>query len=133
MTAKHNSTDDIVTKLSLFSVADTVTRLSAVVAAAGMKLFAVVDQSGEAGAVGLELRDTKLVIFGSPEAATPVIQAAPLAALDLPLRILVWLDHDQTKLSYTPPHVLAARYQLNEELASRLAAIDVIADAVTGQ
>lgn len=130
MASKHNSPDDLVTKLSPCSVADTVTRLSAVVAAAGMKLFAVVDHSGEAEAVGLDLRDTKLIIFGSPEAGTPMMQAAPLAALDLPLKVLVWLDDHQTKLSYTAPNVLAARYQLDEELASRLAGIDAITDAV---
>ena len=68
---------EIVTKLSPWSVDETVSRLSAVVAARGMKLFAIVDHSGEAEAVGLELRNTKLVIFGSPQAGTPVMQAAP--------------------------------------------------------
>jgi uncharacterized protein (DUF302 family) len=95
-----------------------------------MKLFAVVDQSGEAAAAGLQLRDTRLVIFGSPEAGTPVMQAVPLAALDLPLRALAWRDNDQTKLSYLAPSALAARYQLSDELAARLAGIDAITDAV---
>lgn len=120
----------IVTKLSPWSVADTVARLSEIVAAKGLKLFAVIDHSGEAEAVGLELRDTKLVIFGSPRAGTPVMQAAPLAALDLPLKVLVWLDEDQTRLSYTAPSELAARYHLSAELANRLAGIDAITDAV---
>ena len=65
--ATHGATDDVVTKLSPWSAADTVARLSAVIAARGMKLFAVVDHSGEATASGLELRDTKVVFFGSPE------------------------------------------------------------------
>ena len=60
--------------------------------AKGVNLFAVIDHSGEAQAVGLELRDTKVVIFGAPKAGTPVMQAAPLAALDLPLKVLVWVD-----------------------------------------
>ena len=60
--------------------------------ASGLTLFAVIDHSGEAHARGLELRDTKVVIFGNPEAGTPVMQAAPLAALDLPLKVLVWAD-----------------------------------------
>lgn len=124
------STVEVVTKLSPWSVADTVARLSAILAARGLKLFAVVDHSGEAEAVGLELRDTKLVIFGSPRAGTPVMQAAPLAALDLPLKVLVWLDVHQTKLSYTAPRALAARYDLSEELGKRLAGIDAITDAV---
>jgi uncharacterized protein (DUF302 family) len=58
------------------------------------------------------------------------MQAAPLAALDLPLRVLVWLDGDQTKLSYTAPRELAARYDLSDELATMLTGIDGITDAV---
>jgi uncharacterized protein (DUF302 family) len=120
----------VVTKLSPWSVADTVSRLLAVVAAKGMKVFAVVDHSGEAQGVGLELRDTKLVIFGSPKAGTPVMVAAPLAALDLPLKVLVWADESQTKVSYTAPRALATRYGLGNELAARLAGIDAVTDAI---
>ena len=120
----------VVTKLSPWSVKDTTARLSAVIAARGMKLFTIIDQSGEAEAAGLELRDTKLVIFGSPRAGTPVMVAAPLAALDLPLKVLVWADGLQTKLSYTAPRELAARYGLSEELADGLAGINVLTDAV---
>ena len=120
----------IVTKLSPWSVADTTARLSAIAAARGMKLVAVIDHSGEAESVGLDLRDTTLVIFGSPQAGTAVMQAAPLSALDLPLKVLVWLDQQQTKLSYTAPAELAARYDLSDDLASRLAGIDAITDAV---
>ena len=86
-----------------------------------MKLFTVIDHSGEARANGLELRDTKVVIFGSPQAGTPVMQAVPLAALDLPLKILVWAEGQQTKVSYTSPSELAARSGLDDELAARLA------------
>jgi uncharacterized protein (DUF302 family) len=74
--------------------------------------------------------DTKVVIFGSPQAGTPVMQASPLAALDLPLKVLVWLDQHQTKLSYTAPHALAIRYDPSEELGNRLTGIDAITDAV---
>ena len=119
----------VVTKLSPWSVAETVARLSAAVAARGMKVFTVVDHSGEAEAEGLELRATKVVIFGSPQAGTPVMQAAPLAALDLPLKALVWADGHQTKVSYTSPGELAARYDLGAELAARLAGIDAVTDA----
>jgi uncharacterized protein (DUF302 family) len=101
----------------------------AVAAARGLKVFGVIDHSGEAKAVGLELRDTKVVIFGSPQAGTPVMLAAPTAALDLPLKVLVWDDEGQTKVSYTAPGTLAARYGLSEELASRLAGIDALTDA----
>jgi uncharacterized protein (DUF302 family) len=117
--------EDVVTKLSPWSVADTVARLLAVAAARDLKVFAVIDHSGEAANVGLHLRDTKLVIFGSPAAGTPVIAAAPLAALDLPLKVLVWAADDyQTKLSYTAPNALARRYGVSAELGARLAGID---------
>jgi uncharacterized protein (DUF302 family) len=79
----------------------------------------------------LELRDTVVVIFGSPEAGTPVMVSAPLAALDLPLKVLIWADGNQTKVSYTAPATLAARYQLSDELGVRLAGIDALTDVVS--
>jgi uncharacterized protein (DUF302 family) len=130
MDSRTDTTAQIVTKISPWSVADTTARLSAIAAARGMKIFAVIDHSGEAAYVGLDLRDTTLVIFGNPEAGTAVMQAAPLSALDLPLRVLVWRDEPQTKVSYTAPAELAARYDLSDDLASRLGGIDVITDAV---
>jgi uncharacterized protein (DUF302 family) len=123
------SGEDLVTKVSPRSVADTVARLSEVLAAKSVKLFAVIDHSGEAEAAGLELRDTKVVIFGAPKAGTPVMQAVPAAALDLPLKVLVWADGDQTKVTYTAPAALAARYGLSDELAARLGAIEPLTDA----
>jgi uncharacterized protein (DUF302 family) len=120
----------VVTKQSPRSVAETVLRLSEIAVAKGMKVFAVIDHSGEAHAHGLELRDTKVVIFGSPQAGTPVMESAPLAALDLPLKVLVWADGDQTKVGYTALSVLAARYNLSDDLASRLAGIDALTDAL---
>jgi uncharacterized protein (DUF302 family) len=120
----------VTTKESPWSVEDTVSRLKGALESRGIKLFAVIDHSSEAEAVGLELRDTKVVIFGNPLAGTPVMAAAPLAALDLPLRVLVWADGEETKLSYIGPAELAARYGLSDELAARLAAIDAVTDAV---
>jgi uncharacterized protein (DUF302 family) len=120
----------VVTKLSPWSVSDTVARLSAVVTARGMKVFTVIDHSGEAEAAGLELRNTKLVIFGSPATGTPVMVSAPLAALDLPLKVLVWEDERTTKLSYTAPAALASRYGLSDDLADRLAGINGVTDVV---
>ena len=122
--------DWIVTKCSPRSVQETVQRMSELVSAKGLKLFAVIDHSGEAAAHGLELRDTKVVVFGSPAAGTPVMQAAPLAALDLPLKVLVWDDDGQTRVSYTAPAELGARYELTDELAARLAGIDGLTDAL---
>ncbi|MGA3360471.1 MAG: DUF302 domain-containing protein [Solirubrobacteraceae bacterium] len=119
----------IVTKPSPWSVADTISRIEQVLASKGIKLFAVIDHSGEAHAAGLELRETRVVIFGNPAAGTAVMEAVPLAALDLPLKVLVWADGNQTQVSYTPPAALAARYGLSADLAGRLTGVEVVVDA----
>jgi uncharacterized protein (DUF302 family) len=129
-TADHNAAQGVVTRLSPWSVEETIDRLTAVLAARGIKLFTIIDQSAEAEAVGLQLRDTRLVIFGSPNAGTPVMQAAPLAALDLPLKVVVWDDGNETQVSYTDPAELARRYHLEDDLAKRLAAVPTIVQAV---
>ena len=120
----------VVSKASPRSVADTVSRAVSLVEADSMKVSAVVDHSGEADQLGRELRETRVVIFGSPVAGTPVMVADPLAALDLPLKVLVWADGDTTRVSYTAPRELAARYGLSDELAARLAGIDSLTDAI---
>jgi len=122
--------DALVTKESPASVAETVACLATLIAERGLTLFGVIDHSGEAHGVGLELRETKVVIFGNPKAGTPVMQAAPLAALDLPLKVLIWDDGGQTKLTYTAPAALAARYEVPDDVAAPLAAIDALTDAV---
>lgn len=122
--------DDLVTKVSPRSVEETVARFAEVLAGKGVTLFAVIDHSGEAAKVGLELRDTKVVIFGAPKAGTPVMQAVPVAALDLPLKVAVWDDDGRTTLTYTAPAALAARYGLSDDLAAGLGAIDPLTDAV---
>jgi uncharacterized protein (DUF302 family) len=123
---------DTVTKISDRSVSDTVARLTELIAARGMRLFAVIDQAAEARTAGLQLRDTTLVIFGSPAAGTPVMVAAPLAALDLPLKVLVWADGKQTKVSYDAPAAVAQRRDLSPEIAANLAGIDGLTDALVG-
>ncbi|HZC75896.1 MAG TPA: DUF302 domain-containing protein [Gaiellaceae bacterium] len=120
-------------KTSPRPVDDTVSRLRQLLDARGIRLFAVIDHSAEAEAVGLELRSTKVVLFGNPRAGTPVMAAAPLAALDLPLKVLVWDDDGETRLAYTEPAELAARYGLTNELAAPLAAIDAITDTLIEQ
>jgi uncharacterized protein (DUF302 family) len=124
------SPDDLVTKESPHSVADTVARLSALIAEKGVTLFGVIDHSGEAHVRGLDLRDTKVVMFGNPEGGTPVMQARPLAALDLPLKVLVWDDGGKTKITYTAPAALAARYDVPPDVAGPLGAVDALTDAV---
>jgi len=120
----------VVTKRSPWSMADTLARLSAVAAARGLEVFAVIDHSGKARDVGLDLRDTKVVIFGSPSAATPVIEAAPFAALDLPWRVLLWEDGYQTLVSYPAPAAIARRHGLEGDLADALVSIDAVIRAV---
>jgi uncharacterized protein (DUF302 family) len=120
-----------ITKTVPGTVGEAVSRLTDLVGARGMTVFTVIDHSGEAQRVGLDLRDTKLVIFGSPSAGTPVMQASPLAALDLPLKVLIWDDDGQTRVSFTQPDVLAARHHLSDELATRLAGIGPLTDALS--
>jgi uncharacterized protein (DUF302 family) len=120
----------IVTKLSPRSVADTVTRLTNLVEQKRLTVFAVIDQAAAARQVGLELRETTLVLFGNPAAGTPIMVASPLAALDLPLKVLIWSDEGQTKVTYYRPTELAARLHLSADLASKLAGIDPLTDAV---
>ena len=120
----------VVTKLSPLPVAGTVAKLTGILSAKGVKLFAVIDQSAEARQAGLSLRETTLVIFGSPAAGTPVMAASPLAALDLPLKVLVWDDDGQTSVTYYSPAALAARHHLGADLARNLASIDALTDAL---
>jgi uncharacterized protein (DUF302 family) len=124
------NTTETVTKLSPRSVTETVSRLTAMLSARGITLFAVIDQRAEAQRVGLDLRETTLVIFGNPAQGTPVMVAAPLAALDLPLKVVVWADGTQTKVSYVAVSMLAARHQLSPDLARNLAGIDALTDAL---
>lgn len=117
------------TKLSPRSVDETLARLTTVVTTKSLKIFGLIDHSGEATVIGQRLRNTKLLVFGSPLQGTRVMGAVPLVALDLPFKVLVWDDNGQTKVSYTPPSELAARYDLSDELAQRLEGIDAITDA----
>jgi uncharacterized protein (DUF302 family) len=120
-----------VTKPSSRSVADTVTRLLDLLGSKGIKVFAVIDQRAEARAVGLDLRETTLVVFGNPAAGTGVMAATPLAALDLPLKVLVWADSDRgTLVSYTDPAALATRYGLSPDSEAALGAIHGLTDAL---
>ena len=95
----------VTTKVSPRSVAATVSRLTGILFAKGLKVFAVIDQSQEAREAGLRLRETTLVVFGNPAAGTPVMDAAPLAALDLPLKVLIWADGSRTNVKIGRAHV----------------------------
>jgi uncharacterized protein (DUF302 family) len=119
-----------VTKASPRTVADTVARLTDLLKARGLRVFSVIDQRAEAQSVGMQLRETVLVLFGDPAAGTPVMDAVALSALDLPLRVLVWSDAGETKVSYYAPTELARRHGLSEQLERHLAGIDPLTDAL---
>ena len=118
------------TKPSPESVDETVQRLTGLIEDKGLKLFTVIDHSGEARRAGLKMLDTKLVIFGSPSAGTPIMVAEPLAAIDLPLKVLVWADSDgATWVSFNSPAYLAGRHHLTADLRAPLEGIGPIVDA----
>jgi uncharacterized protein (DUF302 family) len=121
---------EVMTKWSPYSVAETVARFNEVVAAKDMKVFAVINHSDAAHEAGLDLPDTRVIIFGNPEAGTPVMEAAPLVALELPLKVLIWEDEGRTRVSYTAPGALAERYGLSPDLARVLEGIEPLTDAV---
>ena len=121
--------EGIVDKPSRHSVDETVETLKATLQSRGITLFAVVDHSGEAAKVGMSLPPTKLLIFGSPRAGTPLMAAAPSTALDLPLKILVWQDRDgHVWVSYNSPQYLQNRHGFPADLAANVAAVQTLAE-----
>jgi uncharacterized protein (DUF302 family) len=118
----------IVNISSRHSVDETVEKLKTSLQAKGVTLFALVDHSGEAEKAGLKMRPTKLLIFGSPKAGTPLMIAAPSIAIDLPLKILVWEDANATvQLSYNSPEYLKTRHGLPAELLQNIAIVATLA------
>jgi uncharacterized protein (DUF302 family) len=117
------------TKHSPWPVPETVTRITDLLVAKGMTVFATIDQRAAAQTVGLELRETVLIVFGNPAGGTPVMDAVPLSALDLPLKLVVWDENGATRVSYLSPVALAERYGLSQSLAAPLAGIDPLTDA----
>ncbi|HWD98459.1 MAG TPA: DUF302 domain-containing protein [Bryobacteraceae bacterium] len=127
MTASQSG-NGIVTIASRHSVDQTVKRLEDLLQTKGIRLFAVIDHSGEAERAGMRMNATKLVIFGNPKAGTPVMLAAPGIALDLPLKILVWADaNGGVWLSWNAPAYLQARHGVPNELAQNIAAAEALA------
>jgi len=109
-------------------VDETVARLREILEAKGVTLFALVDHSGEAAKAGMTMRPTKLLIFGSPKAGTPVMLAAPSIAIDLPLKILVWEDEaGKAWISYNSVAYLRERHNVPANLLQNLSAVEVIA------
>jgi len=114
------------------SVDQTVERLKGILQAKGVNLFALVDHSGEADKVGMKMPPTKLLIFGSPKAGTPLMLAAPSSAIDLPLKILIWEDaQGKAWVSYNSPAYLQERHSLPPELLQNIAVVETLASKAT--
>ncbi len=122
------SNKGIIDKPSNHSVVQTVETLKNILQSKGVTLFAQVDHSGEAEKVGMKMRPTKLLIFGSPKAGTPLMLAAPSIAIDLPLKILVWEDRQgKVWVSYNSPNYLKERHGLPQELLQNIAIVETLA------
>ena len=118
---------------SRHSVDQTVERLTVILRAKGLTVFALIDHSGEAERAGMKMRPTKLLIFGSPKAGTPMMLAAPRIAIDLPLKILIWEDDEgRTQVSYNSPAYLQERHGLAPELLASVAAVATLAAEAAG-
>lgn len=114
---------------SHYSVTETVSRIESILQSKGIKLFALIDHSGEAEKAGLSMPPTKLLIFGNPKGGTPLMQAAPSAAIDLPLKLLVAEDASgKVQISYNDPAWLIERHNIPPELQQNIAAIKTIAE-----
>jgi uncharacterized protein (DUF302 family) len=110
------------------SVDETVEQLKRILQERGITLFALIDHSGEAAKAGMQMRPTKLLIFGNPKAGTPVMLAAPTSAIDLPLKILVWEDvQGKVWVSYNSPDYLRERHNVPANLLPNIAAIESVA------
>jgi uncharacterized protein (DUF302 family) len=108
--------EGIISKASKYSVPETLDRVDALLQSKGIKIFVRVDHSGEAEKVGLKMAPTQLLIFGNPKGGTPIMLAAPTAAIDLPLKALAWQDADgKVWLSYNDPEYIKKRFGLTDD------------------
>jgi uncharacterized protein (DUF302 family) len=121
----------VISILAAHSVDETVEKLKAILLAKGVTLFALVDHSGEAEKVGMNIRPTKLAIFGNPKGGTPLMVASPLVAIDLPLKILIWEDESgKVWVSYNSPQYLKARHNLPDALLQNIAVVEALAQTI---
>ena len=118
----------IVTIRSHQSVEQTARRVEEILQTKGIKLFALIDHSGEAEKTGMPMRPTKLLIFGNPKAGTPLMLAVPSVAIDLPLKILVWEDAEgSAHISYNSPSYLQWRHGFPPGLLQDIAEVETLA------
>jgi uncharacterized protein (DUF302 family) len=126
MAAEKNS--GLINIPSHHSVEETVEKLKAILQSKGITLFALIDHSGEAAKVGMKMRPTKLLVFGSPKAGTPVMLTTPSSAVDLPLKILVWEDvKGKVWVTYNSPAYLQERHNIPAELLPNVSVIEALA------
>jgi uncharacterized protein (DUF302 family) len=112
---------------SKYSVDETVKRLQSIFKAKGLQVFAVVDHSGEAEKAGMKMQPTKLLIFGSPKAGTPLMVAAPTLAIDLPLKALVAQDESgKVSVFYNSTEYLQQRHRVPEDLVKNIAGAGIL-------
>jgi uncharacterized protein (DUF302 family) len=114
---------------SPYSVMETLARLEKIVLGKGLAILARIDHSGDAAKAGLEMQPAHLLIFGNAKAGTPVMIAAPTAAIDLPLKALVWQESDGAIwLSYNSPAWLQERHHIPDGLLKNIAGIAAICE-----
>jgi len=118
-------------KQSRYPYTETVGRLSKAIANGGNTTFATIDQAAAAHSVGASLRPTTLILFGNPKGGTPLMDAFPLVALELPLKLLIWEQDDATNVAYVPMSEIAARYAVTG-MDARIAAMDAALGALVG-
>jgi len=114
---------------SVHPFAHTIDILKAAIRGGGNTIFAEIDQAAAAAQVGLTLRPTTLIVFGNPKGGTPLMEAFPLFALELPLKLLIWEEPSGVKVAYTPLRESAARYGVTG-MGERIDAIDHALDAL---
>ena len=115
MNAGDPADADLVTMPSAHAATETVERLKALLARKGIEVFAHIDHAAAARKVGLPLRPTQVLIFGNPQAGTPLMQSRQTIGLDLPLRALVWEDEaGKVWLTYRRVADLAQRHQVTD-------------------
>ena len=114
---------------SKYPVQETLDRLQTLVEKQGITLFARIDFSGDAAKNGLFMKPSQLLIFGNPKAGTPLMNASPTAAIDLPLKALAWEDSNgKVWLSYNKPEYLKERFGLPDDLIKNIAGIKVLVE-----
>jgi uncharacterized protein (DUF302 family) len=115
------SGNGIIIVQSKYSVKESIDQFQQLLSAKGIVVFARIDQQAEAKKVGLDLSPTELIIFGDPKGGTPIMQAYPLSALDLPLKLLAWSHDDSTVwLTYNDAAWLGKRHGLTRDMIHTL-------------